>query len=919
MSPVAPPKEGAFNSSRTPRQHAGILKAGHDSAKAENHFLAAAQCYLSPRVCRGLERRKSPPRLPDIPLASNLHRTETGTSFSNERTDLGASLPLSPRPTMETANGFYKTLPAGNTAGNISKLPAVGMHGRPESMSLVNFLKVSGAHNFRQTDGQRVTSTRGHGYPDAHPHVHSTAAGLKLDLPFIDQICRASFQALVDGQRDKEIALASQRRELDLAARHHSRQRAAAYRRSQQRKAKALKERSESAEHCEAQSEEDQIQVDEVLEVCVEASPRLNRYSIRFAEINGSTPLLSQNVGQGIRRSGVNFIDNGKVNSQPPGFVKEASIKLPRKSDAKRRQSILQKLHTEEMQDALQALTEKEQQSLEEIFALQDVEQKGRLDCHEVMRVIWEFGVFGLNPFERRHLAKKAKAIFFRYPAGLCCKEVATKVLPKVRAALFLCRQAILRHLFRDIPKDLAGRRSVPRVLEAAKLALPHEFMDVDLHEDEELSALWSGVQKIAEQLKGSEEEQLIELTSKLQRIAEEYRRGLARRRREVQQEHYVDEETFNAFHSQILQLDKLFRKVDEDQSGELEAPEVELLFKELGVVPQTLLEKRKVLSLLSEATSFDFCDFLKLVSQIRDLYASQNDECLQRSFAHHALEYACSGKSIARRAKHKLQLRNLAHSLEHSDGSFEKKMIEDQMVEQMQLQADDEGHLVIATPQLLQMLCEVSLIPNEMISDYAQQQHYIAASQKPAPSQLLEDQPPTVQTESVRRRRHRQSDQTMSLALAKASLDEILQDIDPYGRELFTYVQVRIIILRMRELSRQCSQRVEEKEIKKLGISGSELKDLKALFAELDVRKTGLIGEAELGVAFQALQIKLQREAVRRIAFRYFDFDGNGNLDLFEFLKLFRTAQREEGPFKNLERTVVFTLGDMEDRKSVV
>lgn len=455
---------------------------------------------------------------------------------------------------------------------------------------------------------------------------------------------------------------------------------------------------------------------------------------------------------------------------------------------------------------------------------------------------------------------------------------------------------------------------SVPRVVEAAKLALPHEFTDVDLHEDEELRALWSGVQKIAEQLKGSEEEQLIELTSKLQRIAEEYRRGLARRRREVQQEHYVDEETFNAFHSQILQLDKLFRKVDEDQSGELEAPEVELLFKELGVVPQTLLEKRKVLSLLSEATSFDFCDFLKLVSQIRDLYASQNDDCLQRSFAHHALEYACSGKSMVRRAKHKLQLRNLANSLEHSDGSFEKKMIEDQMVEQMQLQADDESHHVIATPQLLQMLYEVNLIPNEVISDYAQQQHYIQASQKQAPSQLLEDQTLTVQTESVRRRRLRQSgDETMPLALAKASLDEILQDIDPYGRELFTYVQVRIVILRMRELSRQCSQRLEAKEIKKLGFSQSELKDLKALFTELDVRKTGWIGEAELGVAFQALQVKLQREAVRRIAFRYFDFDGNGNLDLFEFLKLFRTAQREEGPFKNLEKTVVFTLGDME------
>ncbi|CAE8583710.1 unnamed protein product, partial [Polarella glacialis] len=217
-------------------------------------------------------------------------------------------------------------------------------------------------------------------------------------------------------------------------------------------------------------------------------------------------------------------------------------------------------------------------------------------------------------------------------------------------------------------------------------------------------------------------------------------------------------------------------------------------------------------------------------------------------------------------------------------------------------MQDDEDCRALITYEQLVEMLVEGAVIPSELLS----------IIQKSGQNQSSSCGGFELHT-SQRRRRLAGVDEIMSPTSASICLDHILQGMDPEGRELFKYPEVRIILQRMREATRQKAHQKEAAQIEKLGFSAAELEDMQALFDTLDTRQHGFLTEADIDLALRLLDIPVQREILGRIAFRTFDWDGSGGLDFVEFLRMLKMVQTQDGPFKKTELTSVNTLSDME------
>lgn len=157
-----------------------------------------------------------------------------------------------------------------------------------------------------------------------------------------------------------------------------------------------------------------------------------------------------------------------------------------------------------------------------------------------------------------------------------------------------------------------------------------------------------------------------------------------------------------------------------------------------------------------------------------------------------------------------------------------------------------------------------------------------------------------------------------MDVNLSRVSIEYIMQEVDPFGRELFNYHEVRYVVQRLREATRQKMRILEEKEIKRLNFSKAQVEDFRELFQTLDdhsmdAHSTGCLNEASIELALQMLEVPMEKEVHTRIAFRVFDQDGSGTIDFLEFLRMLKMADRKEGPFKQTELIAVSTIEIMD------
>ncbi|CAJ1351806.1 unnamed protein product, partial [Effrenium voratum] len=187
-----------------------------------------------------------------------------------------------------------------------------------------------------------------------------------------------------------------------------------------------------------------------------------------------------------------------------------------------------------------------------------------------------------------------------------------------------------------------------------------------------------------------------------------EWYRGLAAQRRTIQKAWALNEETFLAAGADLPHLDAIFRRVDVKDRGFIHRDEVEAIFDELGVVPVSLMQKRKTLGFLNEQSGYDFPSFVKLVDRIRWLIISQEDRQLHSSFARLAMASARSVHAATRRAMRRIKLSTWAKCLDDADGGSEQQSsLEKAVLEEADLQENDESQQIITYDQLLALLTE--------------------------------------------------------------------------------------------------------------------------------------------------------------------------------------------------------------------
>jgi len=155
-------------------------------------------------------------------------------------------------------------------------------------------------------------------------------------------------------------------------------------------------------------------------------------------------------------------------------------------------------------------------------------------------------------------------------------------------------------------PREWTGRIQRSRLFEAARLVLPIEFPETgeDLEDmAPESAALYEIVKTTSEGDGFSASAFAVEL----QKLSEEWYRRLALQRREIQRQMNLDEETFASAGTELPHLDEIFRRVSEGK-GYLDRNEAEKLFDELGVVPHSLMQKRKTLGFFERTATLRLC-----------------------------------------------------------------------------------------------------------------------------------------------------------------------------------------------------------------------------------------------------------------------------------------------------------------------
>ncbi|CAJ1418413.1 unnamed protein product, partial [Effrenium voratum] len=410
--------------------------------------------------------------------------------------------------------------------------------------------------------------------------VPSRVVDNDVDLPMIDQICRSSFREHKALQRWQHQALAAHRRAWDKTGRQNARGRAQLW---QLQRTNGLVEEEVPVVRKEQEEE------GESLSPAVSFVPIQDEGVVAPVPRMESLPTRSKDSKRKMRAS----------------FVKQERLRhLLRRRQEKRSERVAA------AQAKVQALDADERAMLQEIFDL-NASTKDLMGL-EVHRAVLEAGLVGHTAPERRAVAWTCRPPGQWEEDGLCFAEFAGKIVPSCRQTLVSLRQDKMQKALTLAPREWTGRVQRSRLLEAARLVLPADFPEMgEDYEDSapEAQAAYETVRQYAD----GEGSTISDIVMKMQALSEEWYRGLAAQRRTIQKAWALNEETFLAAGADLPHLDAIFRRVDVKERGFIHRDEVEAIFDELGVVPVSLMQKRKTLGFLNEQSGYDFPSFVKL------------------------------------------------------------------------------------------------------------------------------------------------------------------------------------------------------------------------------------------------------------------------------------------------------------------
>lgn len=458
-----------------------------------------------------------------------------------------------------------------------------------------------------------------------------------LDLPNIYSICRNGVQAALEQQGQQEALSAHRRRERETLARQKSRQRAAAWRRSYDRRLVEVQQRMKAEDdEKRAREEERAARLREAVELTKhrarsEFGEPQRRHKLGFSPPN--EPMAGPEPGPGpsqaatAAQSGVSKVKKNLFGSQKG---KGAMAKLQAMKMMRLQRAGLMKRYED--------LPEEERDLLTTIFKLHDYDDGGTLDAYELRQALRDFGLWSINAEEQRQVIAISQRSVRGREEGCDMYEFAADLVPAVRKTFMRLRHATIKAGLLGCERDLmSGELVAGSVVEIAKLVLPLELLD-----DEDTTPfreeLMSEVVTLTQDF-CKHEQNVVAFVDGLMKVAEQRHRAESKHQRNIQAKRHVGEALFREFRADIVRLDQFYDHADADHSGFLDKDEIMELFVSLGVVAKSSKEQREVLALMHDHDHVDFVFFLQLVGRTRALYESQDDSKVLLGFQRYAAE----------------------------------------------------------------------------------------------------------------------------------------------------------------------------------------------------------------------------------------------------------------------------------------
>jgi Ca2+-binding EF-hand superfamily protein len=622
------------------------------------------------------------------------------------------------------------------------------------------------------------------------------------DIPGISKICRDSFHAAAETSWLREKALAQQRNDLDAFVRKRDRERAKAWRKL------VNDQQQQEAEQAAAQHEAE-VKAAKAKALAEEKASK--RKSVRAS-------LQAFQKRRTLRANVRRFSSFGEEANQ---------VDLNRRATIARRRAAAQK-------DRYDALPAEQRAALEMVFTLYDADKSGKLDVEEIRQALLDLGLRGINAAEQRelatHLRKACEAI-----TQVDLVEFALDVVSVGRRLMLRLRQETLKGHLEVCGRTFESKLVLDQVIEAAKGALPLELLDED---DDSINQqrLLDRLRIACEQYISSAETGIGAFTEEVMTIGEIKLRQNSDTARKIKERHRLTEDQYARYRNELLALDAMFQSVDVDKSGYLDPEEVMELFSELGVVPLSSTDHRRVMTIIASYGQASFAIFLDLVKAIRDISEDQLDPDTEKLFEGIKEMKIGGGVSLG-------------------DGLFAEKPAAVASTNE-----DRDRYPLKAIQNLLQDIKVIECTD-----------HTLEAVWKTPPDDRL-----VALREHMRRK-------------GRDCLLLVLQDIDTDGSQTFPQAQVRRIIQMARERKRQRRLAHEARVARDLNFDQLELSDVRGVFRQFDTDYGGQLDRTEVQKAMSNLRVSFKRDSYFDAAFRALDEDQSGFLEFCEFIKLVR------------------------------
>jgi len=473
-----------------------------------------------------------------------------------------------------------------------------------------------------------------------------------VSLPkVVSVLCRGEISYLMQQAEDFSVATARLRHDKDVKERQSSRRKAAAWRRACERRDREEMLRRKAAQLAEEERQQELAlqrdrDKDKWCKVLERISERKKRMTIGVSDDDDETALQeSEKYAEG-------------VNAGLPGPITlDHKIDMMRKAQKVKKRLERRLRQLADWKHEFQLFSEKDRHNFEATFKLFDKNGNRVVSSQELRDGLWEFGLRGLDMEERKTEYKVCEQVAATNlkmsdgaDAGCEIYEFAMHVVPNVRRQFMKLRQESMMQMFSMKDADGSGRIPADECLDAVRTMTRIDIDKTMMHDATDELKRNAGVltgrgnvvmagpfaqASSADNVDGpSYDFRQFELL--VARMTELSQRNAAGEQRRIQNKRNLDEATFSDFRSELIPLNKVFDRVDFDASGELDPRETLLLFKELGMIPNSPIDKMQISKIVERHKEVDFKQFLHLVHDVRNVIELRHEEQLKKIFLKH-------------------------------------------------------------------------------------------------------------------------------------------------------------------------------------------------------------------------------------------------------------------------------------------